>query len=56
MLCQKCQTAQATVHLSSIDRCRRRELHFCDPCARTSNLGFPVAVQAPPVRIPPKEA
>ena len=56
MVCQKCKTAHATVHLTSIDQCRKREFHFCDECARTSNLGFPVALKPPPAAEPPAEA
>ena len=45
IFCQKCKTAHATIHLTSVDQCRKREYHFCEDCARTSDLPFPLALK-----------
>jgi protein-arginine kinase activator protein McsA len=48
MLCQKCQQAPATIHLKSLKACRQIESHYCEPCSRTLDLGYPVSPAPPP--------
>ena len=40
-LCQKCNSAQATVHLTEIDpeNHKPHEMHLCEECARDTTLG-----------------
>ena len=48
MICQKCQQAPATIHLKSLKACRQIESHYCEPCSRTLDLGYPVSPAPPP--------
>ena len=48
MLCQKCQRAEATLHLTSVKDCKSFESHYCEPCSRTLDLRFPFAFKGPP--------
>jgi hypothetical protein len=50
IVCDKCKTAHATIHLAAVDGCRKVVKHFCARCGVPENLGFPFAALAPELR------
>jgi len=47
MLCQICNKAQATVHLTEVAQNKlARDLHVCDDCARANGVGYKTSLQA----------
>jgi protein-arginine kinase activator protein McsA len=57
--CQSCGKANATVHLTTLVKCRPTERHFCEGCARTADLFAPMSLMSPPQAEgpePPQEA
>ena len=57
--CQKCGGGPATVHLTTLVKCRPTELHLCEPCSRQVDLFAPMSLMAsPPTEAPepPEEA
>jgi len=45
MLCQRCNSAEATVHLTNIDGATAADEHLCQRCAVSSASGGSVALQ-----------
>ena len=45
--CRSCGKAGATVHLTTLVKCRPTELHFCAACAGKVDLLAPVSLKAP---------
>lgn len=46
MLCQLCNKAQATVHLTEVNHNRESQvLHVCDDCSRTHGIGYKLSVK-----------
>ncbi|RSL29431.1 hypothetical protein D7Z54_31190 [Salibacterium salarium] len=41
MLCQECQTHQATLHFTKIINGKKAEMHLCDECARDKGEHIP---------------
>jgi len=41
MICQSCQQAVATVHLTEIEQGKKREVHLCDACAHKKGMVSP---------------
>ncbi|MGY4691850.1 UvrB/UvrC motif-containing protein [Salibacterium sp. K-3] len=41
MLCQECQTRQATLHFTKIINGKKAEMHVCDDCARDKGEQIP---------------
>jgi protein-arginine kinase activator protein McsA len=57
--CQECGKAPATVHLTTLVKCRPTELHLCESCFRQVDLLAPMSLKAsPPIEgpEPPEEA
>jgi protein-arginine kinase activator protein McsA len=57
--CQHCKQANATIHLTTMVKCRPSELHLCEPCSRELNLYAPMSLKSrPPAEgpEPPEEA
>ncbi|HVR86778.1 MAG TPA: hypothetical protein VMU54_20815 [Planctomycetota bacterium] len=56
--CQHCGKGPATVHLTTLVKCRATELHLCEACSRQVDLFAPMSLKPPPTEgpEPPEEA